>query len=387
MSCWKHFVLLSFFSLVAFARERGPRVEVVCPAPPVPVRINTQRVFVYELHVTNFDTVPLTLKRLDVFGSDKASSGLLSLADDKLSAAMVRVGAPMNMSGGPGNGATGNSTKDTRTIDPGARSVLYLWIELPADKALPSTLAHRMVFSATAADGKSTDATLEDFPVPVSPDPVLTLSPPFHGGVWLAGDGPANTTNHRRAITAVDGHLYSAERFAIDWIKVGPNGDSRHDGSTHNDNWWGWGEPVLAVADGEITEVVDDYPDNAPRILPPVTLDNIGGNHVILKIAPNRYVTYAHLQHGSIKVHLHDRVRTGDPLALLGNSGNTTGAHLHLQVTDRGSMLEAEGVPFEFASFTYLGPGADYELDKHVTLPWTHSIPPGDAVVEFPEHR
>jgi hypothetical protein len=218
----------------------------------------------------------------------------------------------------------------------------------------------------------------------VSREPVLRLSSPFHGGTWLAGDGPSNATNHRRTITAIDGHIYSAERFAIDWLKVGPNGDSRHDGSTRNDNWWGWGEPVLAVADGEITEVVDEFPDNTPRVLPPVTLDNIGGNHVILKIAPNRYVCYAHLQQDSIKVHLHDHVRSGDTLALLGNSGNTTGAHLHLQVTDRNSMLEAQGVPFEFADFTYLGPGADYELDKHVKVPWKHSIPPGDGVVEFP---
>ena len=114
--------------------------------------------------------------------------------------------------------------------------------------------------TTTSADGKSTDATLENFPVSVSRDPVLTLKPPFHGGTWLAGDGAANTTNHRRSIFAIDGHLYSPERFAIDWLKVGPNGDSRHDGSSRNDNWWGWGEPVLAVADGEITEVVDDWP-------------------------------------------------------------------------------------------------------------------------------
>jgi murein DD-endopeptidase MepM/ murein hydrolase activator NlpD len=99
------------------------------------------------------------------------------------------------------------------------------------------------------------------------------------------------------------------------------------------------------VADGEITEVVDGIPDNTPRVLPPVTLDNIAGNHVILQIAPNRYVTYAHLQNGSIKVRLHDHVRRGDVLALLGNSGNTTDAHLHLQVTDRNSVLQSEGVP------------------------------------------
>jgi hypothetical protein len=209
------------------------------------------------------------------------------------------------------------------------------------------------------------------------------LDPPFRGGTWFAGNGPSNNSDHRRTITAIDGHIHSAERFAIDWIKVGPNGDSRHDGAAHNENWWGWGEPMLAVGDGEITEVVDGTPDNPPRVLPPVTLDNIAGNHVILKISPNRYVTYAHLQNGSIKVRLHQRVRRGDVVALLGNSGNTTGPHLHLQVTDQNSVLEAEGVPFVFGKFTYLGLGSDYELNKHVSVPWVQSIPLADAVVEF----
>lgn len=107
-----------------------------------------------------------------------------------------------------------------------------------------------------------------------------------------------NNSNHRRSIFAIDGHIYSPEPFAIDWPKIGPNGDSRHDGTT-NENWWSWGEPVLAVADGEITEVVDEFPDNTPRVLPPVTLDNIAGNHMILQIAQNRFVTYAHLQRGT----------------------------------------------------------------------------------------
>ena len=210
------------------------------------------------------------------------------------------------------------------------------------------------------------------------------LSPPFHPHSYgLAGDGPANDSNHRRSIFAIDGYIYSPERFAIDWVKIGSNGDTRHNGNTKNDSWWGWGEPILAVADGEITEVVDEFPDNTPRVLPPVTLDNIAGNHVILRVAPDRYVTYAHLQNASVKVRLHDHVRRGEVLAILGNSGNSTGSHLHMQVTDRNSVLQAEGVPFVFAKFTYLGPGSEYEPNKHVSEPWAQSIPAGDAVLEF----
>lgn len=240
-----------------------------------------------------------------------------------------------------------------------------------------------MIFSsAQPGASEATEATLEDFQVAVSQDSAPVLSPPFNGGIWFAGDGPVNDSNHRRSIFAIDGHIYLPERFAIDWIKVGANGDSRHEGSTKNENWWGWGEPVLAVADGKITEVVDEFPDNTPRVLPPVTLDNIAGNHIILQIAPNRFVTYAHLQRGSVKVRAGDSVRRGDVLALLGNSGNTTGAHLHLQVTDRNSVLQSEGVPFVFADFTYLGPGSDYP-EKQVSVPWVRSIPPGNGVLRL----
>ena len=373
-------LLITFaFLPSAFARERGPRVEVTSPAPPIPVRMGQGRILVYELHVTNFDVVPLTLKHVEVFANEESANPIAFLADDELSAAMIRVGAAMSMPG-----MSGGKAEDNRVIAPGTRAVIFMWIELALDRAVPNTLKHRMSFSAAAAEGTSPiDSLLEDFQVPVSRGAVLQLSPPFRGGVWLAGEGPSNASNHRRTITAIDGHIYSAERFASDWIKVGSNGDSRHDGSAHNENWWGWGEPVLAVANGEITEVVDGIPDNTPRVLPPVTLDNIAGNHVILKIAPDRFVTYAHLQNGSIKVRPHDRVHPGDVLALVGNSGNTTGAHLHLQVTDRNSVLQSEGVPFVLARFTYLGPGAAYELNKHVSEPWVQSIPPGDAVVDF----
>src|SRR5579872_50576 len=357
-----------------FARERGPRVDIVCPSPPIAVTIDKDKVLVYDLHVTNFDTVPLTLKRIEIFANNEASQPLSTLTDESLSAEMTRVGTAM-MSANSANGS-----KDTRVIEPGGRNIVFVWVELPSNLPVPASLRHRIVFSPGA--GNMADATLGNFQVPVNQDSVPALSPPFNGGTWLAGDGPANNSGHRRSITAIDGYIYSSERFAVDWVKVGPNGDSRHDGATRNENWWGYGEPVLAVADGEITEVVDGIPDNQPRVLPPVTLDNIAGNHIILQIAPNRFVTYAHLQNGSIKVRQHDHVHRGDTLALLGNSGNTTGAHLHLQVTDRNSVLQSQGVPFVLSSFTYLGPGADYP-EKQVSVPWANSAPPGNGVVEF----
>jgi|KBSMisStaDraftv2_1062788.scaffolds.fasta_scaffold00208_20 Peptidase family M23 len=359
------------------ARERGPRVEVVCPSPPIPVPMGKTRVLVYELHITNFDTVRLTIKRIDIFGNDSSES-LVSLADKKLSAALVRVGADMIMSS-----SSPGANHDTRMIDPGGRSVLFLWVELPSNYVVPTILNHRIFFSSTSPDATSPiDATLNDFQVTVHQAPVPTLGPPFKGGIWLVGDGPINDSNHRRSIFAIDGQIYSPERFAIDWEKIGENNDTRNGGSTRNENWWGWGEQILAVADGDITEAVDQFPDNVPRVLPSVTLDNIAGNHIILQISPNRFVTYAHLQRRSIRVRVGEHVHRGDVLALLGNSGNSTGAHLHLQLTDRNSVLQSQGVPFVFYKFSYLGPGSDYP-EKQIVEPWTESIPPGNGVVKF----
>jgi murein DD-endopeptidase len=377
-TCFLSTLLLLTMSTAGAARERGPRVQVDCPFPPVAVKVaqkaGENQVLVYELHITNFDQVPLTLKQLEIFGDGNKAHPLATISGDALSAFMIAVGS-------------GGATKNPQLIDPGRRAVIFLWVELAPAGGVPHNLSHRMVFLAGAPGTETSDkteSTLEDFPVPVSQETVPVLSPPFEGGVWLAGDGPGNDSGHRRSIPAIDGHTYSPERFAADWVKVGSNGDTHHDGTTHNENFWGYGEPIHAVAEGEVTQVVDGIADNTPRVLPKqVTLDNIAGNYVIVRISPNRYVTYAHLRPGSIRVALHDHVTRGAVIGRLGNSGQATAPHLHLQLTDANSVLQSEGVPFIFSSYTDLGSGSDYELDKHISIPRTDAIPGKDEVIEF----
>src|SRR5207247_7986238 len=113
-------------------------------------------------------------------------------------------------------------------------------------------------------------------------------------------------------------------------------------------------------ADGIITSTKDGIPENVPGITSravPITPDTIAGNHVVLDIGDNRYALYAHMQPGSLRVKPGDRVRRGQVLGLVGNSGNATGPHLHFHISDANSPLGSEGLPYSFQSFEVQGKG------------------------------
>ena len=358
----------------ASARERGPRVLVVCPYAPIPARIASHLVLAYELQITNFDKVPLSLRKLEIFAGSRQAAPLESLSGNDLATIIYHVGA-------------NDPVESSQVVNPGNLIVAFVWVEIPSGIPLPKSLGHRMTFLEAGVKSSEpllpAESTIERLNVPVSGESMPVLDSPFQGGVWVAGDGPANDSAHRRSLLAIDGHVHAPERFASDWVKVGPNGDSRR-GTAHNEDYWCYNEPILAVADGEVTQVSDGIPDNTPRQLPKqISLDNILGNYIVLRIAPDRYVTYAHLRQGSVKVSPHERVKRGNVIARLGNSGQTTGPHLHMQVTNGNSGLESDGVPFVFRGFTDLGPGSDYETDKHPSIPRTESLPGKDEVVRF----
>ena len=61
-------------------------------------------------------------------------------------------------------------------------------------------------------------------------------------------------------------------------------------------------------------------------------------------------------------VKLGDRVKRGQQIGLLGNSGNSTAPHLHFHVTNGNSPLGSEGLPFVFEKFELLDwPQAGFE--------------------------
>ena len=102
----------------------------------------------------------------------------------------------------------------------------------------------------------------------------------------------------------------------------------------------------------------NNLPDIPPLNEPPgsnFTTQTTLGNNVELKLRGGRYVLYAHLKNGSIRVRPGQRVRSGQMLARVGNSGQTGGSHLHFQVNDGPNLAISDGLPFALRRFTLIG--------------------------------
>ena len=86
------------------------------------------------------------------------------------------------------------------------------------------------------------------------------------------------------------------QRYAIDWVKIDDAGAWWHGNAAINANYFGYGETVSSGAPGVVVSVLNDLPENTPpSSLPGLAFGTALGNHVIVDIGGDRFVTYAHL--------------------------------------------------------------------------------------------
>jgi hypothetical protein len=102
-----------------------------------------------------------------------------------------------------------------------------------------------------------------------------------------------------------------------------------HTGKNEAANHYAWRQPVYAVSDGVIVSVEDRFADQ--EIGRRATLDE--SNFIQLDCG-GVYAFYGHVQQGSARVKRGDRVKQGDVLALVGNSGSSHAPHLHFTMID-----------------------------------------------------
>ncbi len=336
---------------------------------------------VYELELTNGIPAPIEATKLVVRDADSGKA-LATLAGKALTAAM----SPL------GNGGEASST-----VAAGGVSVVWMEVPFESRQQIPAAIEHTLTVKGPAGLPlpKSIASTGGASRV-VSKAPVA-LAPPVQGPGWVTAgsccDGP-----HRRALQPVNGHLALGQRFAIDFNRGNAEGRWVIGDPDVNQNWIFFGDPVLAVANGVVVAAVDKYPDQIPNHPKPVNLQEADGNHVIIRFGKGLYAGYAHLIPGSIMVKVGDRVRVGQQIGRLGNSGSSSGPHLHFQVMSEPSLVDAEGLPFSFNSFTLegkippIGPNFEKEINSGAPIPVIPTgagprhdeLPVGRDVVDFP---
>jgi len=313
----------------------------------------------YELLVLNVFSEPVTLASVTVL--DPAGRELVRIEGGTLAAATQTLFA-----------------KTATPVVPASAAVsVDVDLILPPDTA-PERVTHRIAYTLKAdSELALMVGSLEvDAPeVTINRQPAMVIRPPVKGKGWLATTACCKPNIHRDLRVAIDGvRIETAETFAIDWARV--KNDRLFDGEGNRvEQYYGFGEDVLAVADGTVVYIHDGMPDETPSVLMvPKSKSDYGGNNVIVEIAPRVFAWYAHLRQGSLTVKVGDAVKAGAPIAKLGNTGPSEGPHLHFGLLNKPDPIAGRSLPFVFDNFTLDG-ALDFDTSK------------GDRLVIRPDAR
>jgi hypothetical protein len=312
--------------------------------PPEPVRGGDGREhLVYELVISNesaFPPGPVTVQKVIATANGKPVE---TLQGAKLTGLMEPFGVV-------------NDRTPKRTIPAGGTTKVLMDLTYPAGAKLPTKLDHELIVSPGPPDSVELNR-FPTAPTAVIDRPAPIIAPPLRGPGWVAINGCCDArTSHRNSLLSINGTLHEGERYAIDFVQMTPAGRIADGPGNEVASYPFYGDEVLSSTAGRVVSVVDDLPDGPIDFaLAPREAADAGGNHVSVYMGDGRYAFYAHLQPGSVRVKVGERVRVGEPLGLLGNSGNSNAPHLHFQLMNGPSPLGSEGVPYRFSSFTAEG--------------------------------
>jgi murein DD-endopeptidase MepM/ murein hydrolase activator NlpD len=137
-----------------------------------------------------------------------------------------------------------------------------------------------------------------------------------------------------------------SQKNAIDFLIKDPaSGKSYINEGKLNTDYLAFDKPLYAPAAGKIIKVINDVPDNKPGEMNARALT---GNTIIIETEKREYILLAHFKNGSIVVEESQQVLPGLLLGNVGNSGNSSEPHLHMQVMDKAVMREATGLRMNF---------------------------------------
>lgn len=343
------------------------QLEMRVPFEPTAFPSAGRTYLAYELYLTNFSNDSLALRRIDVLDAETPSDRpIAAFEGPELDALLQPVGVQKSGEAGGGN-----------RLAPGGSVVVFMWVAVEPGARVPNKLRHRVVMAEATAEGAviRTDQTA-----------LKVLASPVQGSNWLASDAPSNDADnhHRRGIFVFDGRAVISRRYAIDWMRV-ENGASFSGDARDKRSYYAYGKPVLAVADAVVVTAREGLPDNVPGHNTPghegfhpsvaLTMDTVGGNTITLDLGGGQFAFYCHLQPGSVRVKVGERVKRGQAMALIGDSGDAREPHLHFEITNSPELLAGEGLPYLIEHFR-IKSGNDWSGR-------THELPLNGMVIDF----
>ena len=311
---------------------------------PVPFMGSDGQVhLVYELWMTNFSSGDIAIEKVEVLGTSAVlkTSAVLATLDAAAVASRLQ---PAGL------------RESTGTLGKSTQAMLFLNIALAPGAAIPSELSHRIAMRASAAPPDQQEFSESGGAVTVDRRSVVTIGPPLRGARYISADSCCDAVRHTRAALPINGRVWVAQRYAVDWEQLHENGSIYAGPREKLESYAIFGQPALAVADAVVESVTDGYDEQTPGKFPTnISPAEADGNSVILNLGDHRYALYAHLQPRTITVHPGERVKVGQVLGLVGDSGNSIVPHLHFQVTDGPSSLSSNGLPYEISDFQITG--------------------------------
>jgi len=165
---------------------------------------------------------------------------------------------------------------------------------------------------------------------------------PFDGE-WFVFWGGRDVVNNAHAVT-------KDQRFACDFVIVREQHGGTHEGDgTQNEQYYCFGQRVVAPAHGVVVAAEDGIADNRPGVM---NAKKPLGNHVIIDHSNGEYSFIAHLKNGTVAVRKGDVIRAGDPLGQCGNSGNSSEPHIHYHLQNKPRFGKGEGLPAQFLGYS-----------------------------------
>ena len=166
----------------------------------------------------------------------------------------------------------------------------------------------------------------------------ISLSTPVGPGTYLVANGGTSPSVNAHA-TLLDQSFtqhrpYWGTAHGVDLVALDRWG-FRADGIMPADpsRYVIFGRPVIAPCDGKVMVAIDGPPDMQ---VPQVDRDHLAGNHVILHCA-GADILLGHFREGSVRVKAGQTLAVGDAIAQVGNSGNSSEPHLHINAQEPGT--------------------------------------------------